>query len=198
MRRLLVLCVLSVVFAAAFVSVDAKPRKPISSFKKLGTDETIVVGRVELVPPLHEHEQRVSGPMSKKYRDKMFLVVDQEYRELTEEPGWGDFKGRIDAPFGEEFFVRSKSEPFYIIAGMVILTMGRSGTDNAYFPGGLKADIRPGDKAVYVGTIRYHRDEFFEVTNAEIIDDYDRVKVEFEAQFGRQHTLRKALLKPVK
>ena len=194
MRRLLILLVLSFVF----VSAEAKPRKAINSFKKLGANETVVVGRVELVPPLHEHEQRVSGLMSKKYKDKMFLIVDGEYRELTEEPGWGDFKGRIDAPFGEEFMVRSKAEPFYVIAGMVILTMGRSGTDNAYFPGGLKADIRPGDRAVYIGTIRYHRDEFFEVTNAEIVDDYDRVKLEFEAQFGRQHPLRKALLSPVR
>ena len=120
-----------------------------------------------------------------------------EYRELTEEPGWGDFKGRIDAPFGEEFIVRSPNEPFYVIAGMMILTMGRSGTDNAYFPGGLKANIRPGDKAVYIGTIRYHRDEFFEITDAEIVDEYDRVKAEFEELLGNTFPLRKALLSPV-
>lgn len=195
-RRFAFLCALSLVLAS--VPVDAKPRKPVTSFKQLGANETVVVGRVEIVPPLQEHEQRVKGMMSKKYKDTMFMIVDEEYRELTEEPGWGDFKGRIDAPFGEEFFVRSKNEPFYIIAGMMVLTLDRSGTDNAYFPGGLKADIRPGDKAVYVGTIRYQRDEFFEITGAEIVDDYDRVKVEFEAQFGRQHPLRKALLKPVK
>ncbi len=190
MRRLLILCVLSFIV----VSADAKPRKAINSFKKLRSNETIVVGRVELVPPLHEHEQRLRGPMSRKYENKMFLIVDEEYRELTEEPGWGDFKGRIDAPFGEEFIVRSPNEPFYVIAGMMILTMGRSGTDNAYFPGGLKANIRPGDKAVYIGTIRYHRDEFFEITNAEIVDDYDRVKREFEERLGVKYPLRKALL----
>jgi hypothetical protein len=199
MRRLGILCVALSILGFVLVPAEAKPRKAITSFKKLGAGETVVVGRVELVPPLHEHEQRVRGPMSKKYRNKMFLVIDDEYWELTEEPGWGDFKGRIDAPFGEEFMVRSSTEPFYVIAGMMILTMGHgSATDNAYFPGGLKADIRPGDRAVYVGTIRYHRNEFFEVTDAEIVDDYARVRVEFEAQFGKQHPLRKALLRPVK
>jgi len=190
MRRLIVLCLSSLVF----VSVDAKPRKAINDFSHLGSGETVVVGRVEVVPPLSEHDQRLRGPMSKKYRNTLFLIIDDEYRELTEEPGWGDFKGRIDAPLGEEFIVQSSSEPFYVIAGMVVLTIDRGGTDNAYFPGGLKADIRPGDKAVYIGTIRYHRNEFFEITDAEIVDDYDRVKTEFEARLGRKYPLRKSLL----
>jgi hypothetical protein len=198
MRRLTIVCVALSILGFLFVPVEAKARKAITSFKKLGANETVVVGRVELVPPLHEHEQRVRGPMSKRYRNTMFLIIDDEYRELTEEPGWGDFKGRIDAPFGEEFAVRSKAEPFYVIAGMMVLTMGHGPTiDNAYFPGGLKADIRPDDRAVYVGTIRYQRDEFFEVTGAEIVDDYARVRAEFEARFGKQHPLRKALLRPV-
>ena len=194
MRRLLFLFVLCFVF----VSADARPRKAINSFKKLRANETIVVGRVELVPPLHEHEQRLRGPMSGRYEDKMFLMIDAEHWELTEEPGFGDFKGRIDAALGEEFMVRSSNEPFYIIAGMMMLSIGHGSTDQAYFPGGLKANIRPGDKAVYIGTIRYHRDEFFEITNAEIIDDYDRVKREFEERLGVRYSLRKRLLSRVR
>ena len=193
-RRLLVLFVLCFVF----VSADARPRKAINSFKKLRANETIVVGRVELVPALHEHEQRLRGPMSGKYENKIFLMIDAELWELTEEPGWGDFKGRIDAPFGEEFIVRSSNEPFYVIAGMMILSLGHGSQDRAFFPGGLKVDIRPGDKAVYIGTIRYHRDEFFEITNAEIIDDYDRVKREFEERLGVRYPLRKRLLSRVR
>ncbi len=193
-RRLLILLALSFIF----VSADAKPRKAINSFEKLGANETIVVGRVELVPSLHQYEQRLRGPMSRKYANKMFLIIDAENRELTEEPGWGDFKGRIDAPFGEEFIVRSKSEPFYVIAGMMILSVGHGTMDQAYFPGGLKANIRTGDKAVYIGTIRYHRNEFFEITEAEIVDDYDRVKRDFEERLGDKYPLRKALLSRVR
>ena len=91
-RRLLVLLALCFIF----VSADARPRKAINSFKKLRTNETVVVGRVELVPSLHEHEQQLRGPMSRKYENKMFLIIDAENWELTEEPGFGDFKGRID------------------------------------------------------------------------------------------------------
>ena len=193
-RRLLILCVLSCVFVAA----EARPRKAIDSLESLGGNETVVVGRVELVPALHEHEQRLRGPMSRKYENRMFLIIDGEYREWTGEAGFGDFRDRIDAPFGEEFIVRSGNEPFYVIAGMMILTLGHGTTDQAYFPGGLKADIRPDDRAVYIGTIRYHRNEFFEVTGIEIIDEYERVNVAFKNQFGDTHLLRKALLKPVR
>ena len=193
-RRLFILVVLSVFCFSAI----AGARKPIGSFKKLGANETVVVGRVELVPPLHEHDQRLRGPMSRRFENKIFMMSDKEYWEMTEEPGLGDFKGRIDATFGEEFVVRSSNEPFFIIAGMMYLSLGHGPPDQAYFPGGLKADIRPGDKAVYIGTIRYYRDEFFEVNDAEIVDDYDRVNSEFERQFGDEYPLRKALLTPVR
>jgi hypothetical protein len=194
MRRLLIL------FALTFfcVSAGAAARKPISSFGKLGANETVVVGRVELVPPLHEHDQRIRGIGTGRFKNKMFMIVDEEYQELTEEPGRGDFKGRIDASFGEEFIVRSSNEPFFIIAGMMYLSLGHGLPDQAYFPGGLKADIRPSDKAVYIGTIRYHRNDFFEVTETEIIDDYERVNGQFMKEFGNEHPLRKSLLTPVR
>jgi hypothetical protein len=193
MRRLLALIIL----CALGIPAAAAPRKPIDSFDNLGANETVVVGRVELVPPLREHDQQLRGSLSGKYANKMILMVEAEHRDLTEEPGLGDFKGRIDAGFGEEFVVRSTAEPFFIIAGMILLSVNHGLSDQAYFPGGLEADIRPGDKAVYVGTIRYHRNEFFEVTQTEIVDEYERVRVAFEKQFGDAHPLRKALLKPV-
>ena len=193
MRGLLV-----TLLAGIFVcTATAAPRKPISSFSKLGKNEAVVVGRVELVPPLLENEQRIRGPGTNKFKNKIFLMVDAQFRELTEEPGFGDFKGRIDAVFGEEFFVRSSNEPFYLIAAMMYLTLEGMNYDQAYFPGGFKVSINPDDKAVYIGTLRYHRNEFFELTNIEIVDDYQRVNAEFKARFGDKHALRKALMERV-
>ncbi len=197
-RPALPLVLLPLVFAFALAPAEAKPREAIASFDDVGKDETVVVGRVELVPPLNEHEQRLRGPMSKRYRNKMFLIVDEEYRELTEEPGRCDYKGRIDATLGEDFIVRSGSRPFYVLAGMMMLSIGHGSTDQAYFPGGLKANIKPGDRAVYIGTIRYHRNEFFEITDAKIVDDYARARKEYERRLGKKFPLRKALLRPVR
>lgn len=194
MRRLLLA---AAVVSAAVVPAVAGAREPISSFSDLGKNETVVVGRVELVPPLGEHDQRIRGIGTKRFKNKMFMIVDTEYRELTEEPGRKDFKGRIDATYGDDFMVRSGDEPFFVIAGMMYLSMGYGPPDPAYFPGGFKAEIRPGDKAVYIGTIRYHRNEFFEITKVEVVDEFDRANAEFTTEFGTQHPLRKALLKPV-
>jgi hypothetical protein len=70
--------------------------------------------------------------------------------------------------------------------------------NRAYFPGGLKVALKPGDRAVYVGTVQYHRNEFFEVTKTVIIDDYARANAEFKQKFGAKYPLRKALLATVK
>jgi hypothetical protein len=62
----------------------------------------------------------------------------------------------------------------------------------------LRATLRPGDKAVYIGTIRYHRDEFFTISRIQIVDDYGHANAEFKKKFGSKHSLRKALLTAVK
>ena len=59
----------------------------------------------------------------------------------------------------------------------------------------IEVDIRPGDKAVYVGTLRLHRDEFHEVTKAELRDDYNEAMAEYRKRFAGEPLPRKALLR---
>jgi hypothetical protein len=72
------------------------------------------------------------------------------------------------------------------------------GSNKAYFPGGLRVSLRSGDKAVYVGTVRYYRDEFWNFSKVTIVDDYDRANAEYRKKFGGKIALRKALVTPVK
>jgi molybdopterin synthase catalytic subunit len=58
--------------------------------------------------------------------------------------------------------------------------------------------LKPGDRAVYIGTVRYHRNEFWEITKVAIVDDYDRANADFRKKFGAKTPLRKALLTPAK
>jgi hypothetical protein len=173
-------------------------REPVDSLSGLGGNETVVVGRIELVPPLSKDEQKLKGLGTGKFENKIFLMTDERYRVLTKEPEIADYAGRIEAILGKNFFVRSNSKPFYILGGMLYLDLGGSEMNRAYFPGGLKVSLKPGDKAVYVGTVQYHRNEFFEVTKAAIVDDYDRANAEFKKKFGAKYPLRKALLTAVK
>jgi hypothetical protein len=173
-------------------------REPVDSLSGLNGGETVVVGRIELVPPLRKNEQKLKGLGTGNFENKIILIADEQYRTLTDELGMADYAGRIEAILGKNFFVRSDSKPFYILGGMLYLDLGGQEMNRAYFPGGLKVSIKPGDKAVYVGTVRYHRNEFFEITKAAIIDDYDRANAEFKKKFGAKYPLRKALLTTVK
>jgi len=173
-------------------------REPVESLTTLGGGETLVVGRVELVPPLSKDEQKIKGLGTGGFENKIFLIIDDRYRVLKAEPVVADFTGRIEALLGKNFFVRSDSKPFFVIAGMLYLELGGSEMNRAYFPGGLKASLKPGDKAVYIGTIQYHRNEFFDVTKVAVVDDYESANAEFKKKFGTRNTLRKALLTQVK
>lgn len=198
MSRRLVHIAAAMFLLAALGACVGPAREPLDSFSGLGSGETVVVGRVELVPPLRKGEQKFKGIIIGDYENKIILITDHQYRKLTAEPGMADFAGRIEAKLGQNFFVRSDSKPFYVLGGMMFLDLGGQELNKAYFPGGLKAGLRQGDKAVYVGTIQYHRDEFFEITKASVIDEYDRANAEFKKKFGAKYPLRKALLTVVK
>lgn len=173
-------------------------REPVESLSELQGGDTIVVGRVELVPPLHKDEQKIKGLNSSAFENKVFVITDEQNRVLTKEPEVADYAGRIEAELGKNFFVRSNSKPFFIIGGMMYLDLGGSEMNRAYFPGGLKVSIKPGDKAVYIGTVQYHRNEFFEVTKVAIVDDYERANAEFKKKFGTRISLHKSLLTQAK
>ena len=173
-------------------------RAPLTSIDALGRDEVVLVGKVELVPALRKHEQKIRGNVIGNFENRMYLVMDEKLRPLPEDLRVADYAGRIEALMGSTFFVRSKAEPAYVLGGVVFLDMGGNSQQKAYFPGGFQVAVKPGDRALYVGTLRYHRDEFFEIQRITVVDEYREANAEFAAKFGKGQTLRKALLTRVK
>jgi hypothetical protein len=191
-RRALVLLA-----ALALAGCVPAQRAPVYSTENVGTGETIIVGRVELVPPLRKGEQRLNAMGTGSYENRMFLLTGERERVLPVNPAISDYADRIEATLGSNFFVRSRNLPFYILGGVVFLEMG-SGTSRAHFPGGLRVEVEPGDRAVYIGTLRYHRDEFFEITRVTVVDEYGTADAEFRKKFGNGTLLRKTLMMPTK
>jgi len=177
--------------------------KPVTNLAEVGPDQVIVVGRVELSPPLKPGEQKV-GSTYAEYKDVAFMVTGDELRAVPN-LGYGDLKSRLEAPLGKEFFVSHPAEPFFILRGFILMNLeikvssGNEAPDAGQAPldGLFRIELKPGDRAVYIGTLRYERDEFFS-TEATVRDDYAKAKTAFEARFGKSLTLRKALAKPVK
>jgi len=183
--------------ALALGACAGPARERVDGWSGVGAGETVVVGRIELVPQLRKEEQRIDALNSGSFEKLVYLMADDKNRVLNDEPKTADFDGRIEATLEQTFFVRSSDHPFYILGGVLWLEIGR-GQNKAYFPGGLRVPVKTGDKAVYVGTVRYYRDEFWNFSKVTIVDDYDRTNAEYRKKFGTKIPLRKALLTPVK
>ncbi len=178
--------------------------QPVEKLADLPAGEVIVVGRIELDPPLKPGEQKLS-PSYAEYERLALVILGEDLREI-DRPALGDMRERINATFGTHFFVNHPARPFYILKSWVVMraeirvVSPNARTDDGVAPlqGIFRVDVKPGDRAVYIGTIRYHRDEFFGTTRVLVRDDYASANAEFQRRFGRELTLRKSLAVPVR
>ena len=195
MKRLLALAAL---LLAGCVSVS----EDVGTVSELGTDAVLVVGKIEIVPPIKPEEQsfKALDPFNTKRhflgRAILFMADKPQHQERT--------GTALNPPLQQTYFVTVPRDKRFMVRGSVTMayalrTVSRrqAVTDQTelMFPAPLALDIRPGDKAVYVGTLRLHRDEFHEVTRAEVRDDYAKAVAEYRARFPGAALPRKALLR---
>lgn len=172
------------------------PRATVDSMSALGKDETLVVGRVEIVPALLDSEQAIRLAGGKSFYEKtLFVLTSDENREIRGKLKSGDLNGQIRAELNKDFYVSNGNKPFFITGGLLYLEVTHNYENRLIFPGGYEIPIQSGDKAVYIGTLQYHRNEYFDITKITIVDDYERANAEFKKKYGAKYSLRKALLK---
>lgn len=199
--------VLRIAFAAIAIvavagCVPATTIVPVNDLAELKPGSVLLVGKVELAPPLAPDEQDLGGNYE-EYRNVALLITDDTLRDATE-LALGDMKRALHAPLGETFFVSHPAGSFYILHGWVIMRakieMVAPGetvqSGNAPLYGAFHVDIRPDDTAVYVGTIRYHRDTFFGIEKVAVVDEFAKARAEFRRKFGAGASLRKSLVRP--
>jgi hypothetical protein len=201
--RSVALCAAALLFLTA---CGPTLEKPVTSISEIGPDSVLVVGRLDLVPPLRPNEQQIRAGTIDPFgvgdtmRDRGWLWFGRSPETPTEK---GDVI--LNPTLGQLYFFRlPKGEP-YMLGGFIRVQFNlnltgprRITTEEARIEiaGGLRYDIRPGDKAIYVGTLRLRRDEFNEVVKAEIVDEYQSAAGEFKKRFGPGTPLRKAIPQP--
>ncbi|MBW3567944.1 MAG: hypothetical protein KY410_08325 [Proteobacteria bacterium] len=183
----------SVVLLAGAGCVPASSIKPVDSLAELGAGDVLIVGKIELDPPLAPDEQALREGYE-EYRNAVMLITDDELRDAGD-LAYGDLSSRMQVTFGEAFFVSHEAAPFHILKGWVVMNLEPGGSAPLY--GIFRVDVRPDDKAIYIGTIRYHRDDFFGTEKVVIKDDYATAQAEFRRKFGDAVKLRKALVTPI-
>lgn len=172
-------------------------RPAITDLSQLGADEVLIVGSVKLTPPLDEQDQKDSWNVAVAggYKNKVRVLTGDQWREVTPPLTMDDYRNNIHLDLGGTGFASMPRKTFYILLGAILMDDSNP-NDVAYLPGGFKINVRDDDRAIYIGTLHYHRDEFFKIRKVRVEDDYDRAAADFRKQFGKGAKLRKALAKP--
>jgi hypothetical protein len=201
MRRLAALLVAAGLAAAGCVTVS----EGVGGWSEIPTDAVLLVGKIEIVPPVRAEEQtyRAGWDLFNTRRHHigraiLFMSDQPRYQERT-----GD---ALNPPLEATYFLTVPRSRRFMVKGSVTMELvaravsaRQSVMDHTelLLPGPIEFDIRPTDTAIYVGTLRVHRDEFHEVTRAEVLDHFSAAHADFTKKFGPGRPLRKALLKPV-
>lgn len=158
----------------------------------------ILVGRVELDPPLDpesEQAQRWNVIGDGAVRNKLYLATGPEPVPLgPSNERMADWAGHIDATLGETFMLRAPRETTWIRGAKLVLDAAAG--DEVWFPGGLYYRVPEKARAIYIGTLRYHRGDFYKITGIEVEDGYQAALAVFRTAFGSDARLEKALLAP--
>ena len=153
----------------------------------------IVVGKVEIIPKLTKVDQRL-----KRYYDTYFskqvIKFNSKYKKgmLPSVSRRGE---RIVTGFNETFIGTIKIEKnLYYIGTSVLLSDNGwiTGAHQLQLPGGLEIKLDDGDKAVYIGTYKYYRNEFHDIVKIEMVDEYKTAKRIFSKKY-KNIKLRKAI-----
>ncbi|HEO65190.1 MAG TPA: hypothetical protein ENI73_04885 [Spirochaetes bacterium] len=205
--RLTVISMIAVISITLTNCGARETRQPIDKLSDLGKNEVIVVGRIVVDPPFAPDEQSFSPKgLSDWYKDIITLGTYQkdppagkyDYDQFGADEGKDMFLVKLN----KTFFLKGKNRSFYIVGGSVVMKYENRGnsvhiTTRAY-PARFKVNIRPNDKAVYIGTLIYKRNDFGDVKKVKFKNEYKKAKKEFRKKFGRSLKLRKSLLQPVK
>lgn len=173
---------------------------------EIGDDGVMLVGRIELLPALRPEELDLKmtsfgdwDPMGGKK-----LIQNRAILYLADRPDAPQAPTRsvTNPPLEQLFFMRIPKRDRFLVHAMVFLThrvrvtgpkTADVDTTELWLPLRLEFDIRPGDRALYVGTWRAQRDEFNDVSSVQVLDQYALALAEMRKRFGSDAALRKAL-----
>jgi hypothetical protein len=179
--------------ALLLVSCAPSKRREVDSPSDLGSGEVLLIGRVKLTPPIAKDEQLLSSA-AEAWRCHVMLVIGDSAAPLQRPFPVSSYKDRIEAPPDREFSVAVPAGSFAIRGGVIPLRLHTPPNDEALLPGGFQVEVRPDDKALYIGTLHYHRDEFWQITKVTVEDDYARVSADCRRRWGPHAAPRKALV----
>jgi hypothetical protein len=173
------------------------PEPQITSLLDVPPDKTVIIGRIELHPPLREDEQVLRTARGEELKNAFILYCGDRPRDLkTNKPG--SYDGSFATVLEKDYFIQVDKGIILYVPGGTFYSI----YDPPYrvvshtFSSPFQIELRPDDEAVYIGTIQYYRDDSNNLTSVTIRDDYQWADSQFKERFGTNKNLRKALLTP--
>lgn len=147
-------------------------RTQVDNLSSVGPNDVLVVGRIELVPPLDPNEQALNS-VNAQLRGKAHAIIADKWFDL-DDPGFSTYSSAAIIDLGKDFYVSQPRTTTLLYSGTLITlraitrATGRRSAEldkeEIKLPGGVKYSVTPTDRAIYLGTIRYHRDVYNEIT----------------------------------
>ena len=146
---------------------------PAATELKPGDADMVVIGKIELVPPLNpKFEQRTHWNVigEKRILSHVLVATAGEYKPVkTSKLDVADFQNSLEVEWGVPFMVNAPRQRTFFNGAVAHLDVMKQ--EKLWFPGGYYFDVPKGAAAVYIGTLRYHRDDFNSITRVEVIDE---------------------------
>ena len=172
---------------------------PAATGLKTGASEVVVIGKIELVPPIHaafEQRKHWNALGEDRMLAHVLVATAANHKPIETSKLLGsDFQNSLEVKWGVPFMVKAPRQRTYLNGGVTHLNVVEQ--ERLWFPGGYYFDVPKDANAVYIGTLRYTRNDFNTITKVEVIDERQDIGVALGKTGGSPLLVRLSLLKKV-
>lgn len=191
---------LPLLLACAWLGGCALPQAlPEASGPQVPANAVVVIGKFELVPPFNQElEQDTHWQVLGDGRilNQVAMATSSKPQPVrTSQFVMKDWRTYIDAQWDQPFAVRASRQTTYLNGAITQLDVVSQ--DRLWFPGQLYFEAPDNAGAVYIGTVRYTRNDFNRIVKVEVIDEYAQTLAELGPQYAAAGAVEKSLLQPV-
>ncbi len=190
-------------FICAALSACIPETDTIADDLPRSSDKVILVGSFEITPRIEQSlnasnrvmvpvENALFGSAEDALGNRLvtgFLPYGTRVRRTIYSTPWTGTTHSV--PLDDLFFIEVDRTAIQLQPGKYFLS--NAGVDTITLPGGQVTATHPSAQVVYVGTIRFRRDDFFAITDVRVIDRFSQVAATTRHRYGPDITIAKSL-----